>query len=113
MDLPVGLDVDAPLVRVESVGGERPLLAEPLEVVDVLVAAVVPLARLSLGVLFHRGIDSMDLVLKLNVTSGSHYLKVAAKYLSDLLKHFGHVAVETSLDIIYLVFQCKIFLLTV
>ena len=51
MDLPVGLHVDAPLVRVESVGRERPLLAEPLEVVDVLVAAVVPLARLPFRVL--------------------------------------------------------------
>ena len=49
--IPVGLDVDAPLFRVESVGGERPLLAEPLEVVDVLVAAVVPLARLPFRVL--------------------------------------------------------------
>ena len=55
MDLPVWLNVDAPLVRVESVSGERPLLAEPLQVVDVLVAAVVPLARLTLGVLLGRG----------------------------------------------------------
>ena len=56
-DLEVGrragqrLDVDAPEFRVEIEGRERAVAAEALRGVDVLVAAVVALAGISLGVL--------------------------------------------------------------
>ena len=47
----VRLHVDAPLGLVEAVSGERAVLAEDLDLVDVLVAAVVARAGETLGVL--------------------------------------------------------------
>lgn len=50
-----GLDVDAPLGGVEVKGLESALLAEQLDLVNVLVATVVAGARLALGVLVGHG----------------------------------------------------------
>lgn len=51
----VGLDVDAPAGGVEAVGLEGAGAAEVLDLVDVLVAAVVAVARHALGVLVGEG----------------------------------------------------------
>lgn len=50
-----GLHVDAPLFRVKSVGFKGALLAQPLDHVDVLVAAVVAGARVTFSVLVGEG----------------------------------------------------------
>lgn len=50
-----GLDVDTPFGGVEAEGLEGALLAEQLDLVDVLVAAVVAGAGLALGVLVGHG----------------------------------------------------------
>lgn len=50
-----GLDVDAPLLRVDVEGLEGTALAEELDLVDVLVAAVVAGAGETLGVLVGHG----------------------------------------------------------
>ena len=50
-----GLNVDTPLLRVDVEGLESSLLAEQLNLVDVLVAAVVPGAGVALGVLVGHG----------------------------------------------------------
>lgn len=61
VDLEVGraarqaLDVDAPFLRVDVEGGEGTLLAEELDAVNVLVAAVVAGTGVTLGVLVAHG----------------------------------------------------------
>ena len=61
VDLQVGggaaqaLDVNAPLLSIETEGLEGTLLAEQLDGVDVLVATVVTRARVALGVLVGHG----------------------------------------------------------
>jgi len=51
----VRLHVDAPLVGVQAVRGERALLAEGLDLVDDLITAIVALAGEALGVLVGQG----------------------------------------------------------
>ena len=47
----ISLDIDPPLLRIEVVELQGSLLCEELKLVDVLVAAIVALARLALTVL--------------------------------------------------------------
>lgn len=51
----VGLDIDAPLGRIQMEGLERTGAAEVLDLIDELVTAVVAVARHALGILIGKG----------------------------------------------------------
>merc|ERR1719410_2149460 len=69
----ISLDIDPPLLRVEVVELQGSLLGEELKLVDVLVAAIVALARLALTVLVvQAGAHALQHRKGCKVLAGNH-----------------------------------------